>query len=242
MSDYDPFDDLPGYMAEFTDYPKNYIRLDKLEKWLDCYPFYIGDNLDSYMEEWRDFLEYVTENKELRTYDLRFLDYLKLGAVENYLDEKVRVIPRDMGDMCWGDYVNKDEFFELAATYGISSKNMFEKIMGKTLAQYEFILEMFKSNDFDYSNFHTKNNDFSQTSKATQIRQENALKDWQQAFRYMIEIRDTCLKLGPEKRTERQLWKMFEDKGYKITKSQMKYFKTLLPDGYVDREGGAPRQ
>ena len=239
MNDDDLSDDII-----FWGYAKDYIDRNTLCKWMACYPFYIKDEVDPYIEKWETFIDAAIDNDELPTYDLRPKNIKKwFENLEDFPNEVVEIRPIGPKDL-YGIYIKKKEFFDLISfNYCLTSDDKYKEIMKKTLSQYEFMLEMFKNNiqqkDIDIQKICAE---YKQTSKATQTRQENILKNWQQTFRYMIEIRDLIMKDGPAKRTERQLWKMFEDKGYEISKTQMTYFKTLLPDGYVDREGGAPRQ
>lgn len=216
------------------------VHKDKLISYSDLMSSleYLGENLfkncDPYIESWALFLDSIIESGEITAY-----------CAEGWRDKEgyVFIYRADAEDQ-YPEFFFRNEVYDILKSYEVTTGNSFEKAMSNIIKKVEFLLECHKgalaSSNSAMRNNH--NNEYKQTSLATAKKQEKALAKWQQAFRYMIVIRDQCIDAGPKKRTERELWKMFEAKGYEISKTQMAYFKTLLPDGYVDREGGAPRQ
>lgn len=239
--DYDDYDD--GTMEILScSYPKYYIRLNTVIEDFKIIPFYINgnDNIDCSIESWTDFFNSLIDNKELKTYNLRFQDITKhdfFDRMDDFPEDEVIVEEDNEG---YGTYIKKQDFFVLAKYYGLNEKKYCKKVMEEILRKYRFMLELFQHNIDD--NQSTSKQGYCKTANANATRQGSILKQWQDAFRYMIEIRDLCIKEGKAKRTERTLWAMFEKRGYKVNKTQMRFFKTLLPDGYVDKEGGAPKQ
>lgn len=236
MSDYDPLDDMPYYVKIRE---IECISYNKLCKYFEETIFYIngvvnnsfGEGWDKSEDNWKGFIDYCVDE-----------GLLEPLTVENS-DAEGNLFVSHCDGIYGGDEVFKiDNVYDVFTHYEVFKEKYIDIAMSKIVKQYEFILNGFrfsKENDISKS----KNlKDYSQTSEATRIRQESILKNWQTAFIYMVEIRDLCLKEGPKKRTELQLNQMFEKRCYKITKSQLKFFKSLLPDGYVDREGGAPKQ
>lgn len=87
-----------------------------------------------------------------------------------------------------------------------------------------------------------RNTPKTKTSAATEARQGKILEQWRAVFPAMCEVYHQCLTEGPKGRTRAELKKLFSQRGANLSDAQLDFFRTLLPDEYVNKTGGAPVQ
>ena len=181
---------------------------------------------NGYIKDFYQFFELLKDNNDIPIYHF-IKDYNEHIFMVRYFDDFF---------IDKYTYTNKKSLFSELRYYNLLEEKMIDKYKNELLHELDF-LKSFLNDDIEIiTDIKTK------TKIATEKKQKKTLEQWQDAFRYMTEIRNKILEEGKRLRKEKELWKLFEKKGYKITKTQMRFFKTLLPDGYVDRTGGAPKQ
>ncbi len=80
------------------------------------------------------------------------------------------------------------------------------------------------------------------TAPASAAKQENALAAWKPAIPAMLEVYHQCLAEGPTQRTKKDLERLFTRQGVELTQAQMTFFRDCLPEGHVNKTGGATVQ
>ena len=80
------------------------------------------------------------------------------------------------------------------------------------------------------------------TAPASAAKQENALAAWKPVIPAMLEVYHQCLAEGPTQRTKKDLERLFTRQGVELTQAQMAFFRDCLPEGHVNKTGGAPLQ
>lgn len=80
------------------------------------------------------------------------------------------------------------------------------------------------------------------TAAASAARQERALELWKAAIPAMLEVYHQCLAEGPTQRTKKDLERLFTRQGVELTQAQMAFFRDCLPEGHVNKTGGATLQ
>lgn len=80
------------------------------------------------------------------------------------------------------------------------------------------------------------------TAPASAARQGNALAAWKPVIPAMLEVYHQCLAEGPTQRTKKDLERLFTRQGVELTQAQMTFFRDCLPEGHVNKTGGATVQ
>lgn len=80
------------------------------------------------------------------------------------------------------------------------------------------------------------------TAPASAAKQENALAAWKPVIPAMLEVYHQCIAEGPTQRTKKDLERLFTRQGVELTQAQMAFFRDCLPEGHVNKTGGATVQ
>lgn len=78
----------------------------------------------------------------------------------------------------------------------------------------------------------------SPAQKASQARSEKALALWKKAIPFMIKVAVRCGAEGKALRQTGDFNAMFNELDAELTDTQMRLFRSSLPEGYADKEGG----
>lgn len=80
----------------------------------------------------------------------------------------------------------------------------------------------------------------SSAQKAAQARSEKSLEKWKKVFPAMLKVYARCMEEGEKPRQGPDFNVMFNELDAELTDSQMTFFRSCLPEGYADKEGGKP--
>lgn len=80
------------------------------------------------------------------------------------------------------------------------------------------------------------------TAAASVASQEKALATWKAVIPAMCAVYHEYLAEGPRTRTRNEIERDFTRQGAKLSKAQLDFFRSFLPEGHVNKNGGATVQ
>lgn len=76
--------------------------------------------------------------------------------------------------------------------------------------------------------------------KASLVRSEKALAAWKEVIPAMMQAYHHCMVEGEKPRQKQDFYAIFNELDTALTDTQYNFFRSCLPEGHVDREGGKP--
>ena len=78
----------------------------------------------------------------------------------------------------------------------------------------------------------------SPTQKAAQAKTEKSLAAWKEVFPAMMKVYARCMEEGEKPRQGPDFYAMFNELDAVLTDTQMRFFRSCLPEGHSDTDGG----
>ena len=76
--------------------------------------------------------------------------------------------------------------------------------------------------------------------KAAQAKSEKSLAAWKEVFPVMMKVYARCMEEGEKPRQRPDFYAMFNELDAELTDTQMRFFRSCLPEGHSDTDGGKP--
>ena len=76
--------------------------------------------------------------------------------------------------------------------------------------------------------------------KAAQAKSEKSLAAWKEVFPAMMKVYARCMEEGKKPRQRPDFYAMFNELDAELTDSQLAFFRSCLPEGHSDTDGGKP--
>ena len=76
--------------------------------------------------------------------------------------------------------------------------------------------------------------------KAARAKSEKSLAAWKEVFPAMMKVYARCMEEGEKPRQRPDFYAMFNELDAELTDSQLAFFRSCLPEGHSDTDGGKP--